>query len=77
LEFAAEHGGDWRAFEKAVRLEYFEHHTTNEYNRGKLANNTKLAMIAYGLINRDANLTEFGRKLYSPSFARHSLAMFF
>lgn len=66
LEFAKKHGGDWRAFEEAVRLTYFESHsTTDAYNRAKLANNTKLGMIAYGIIDRDANLTEFGEHLYA------------
>jgi site-specific DNA-methyltransferase (cytosine-N4-specific) len=64
LELAATHGGNWQAFEAGVRATYFESHDTNEYNKGKLANNTKLGMIAYGLIDRDANLTEFGRQLY-------------
>lgn len=63
LEFAARYGGDWRAFENAVRSAYFEAHSTSDYNRGKLANNTKLGMIAYGIIDRDANLTDLGREL--------------
>ena len=63
LELAERHGGDWRAFESAVRSAYFEGHATSAYNRGKLANNTKLGMIAYGVIDRDANLTAFGREL--------------
>ena len=63
LELAERHGGDWRAFENAVRFAYFEGHATSAYNRGKLANNTKLGMIAYGIIDRDANLTAFGREL--------------
>ena len=63
LEFADIHGGDWHAFEKAVRETYFEEHKTSEYNRGKLANNTKLGMIAYGIINREASLTSFGQQL--------------
>src|SRR5262245_42519025 len=65
LEFAHQHGGDWHAFEDAVRLAYFERHSTSDYNRGKLANNTKLGMIAYGIIDRDANLTDFGRRLFA------------
>ncbi|MBI4184539.1 MAG: restriction endonuclease [Proteobacteria bacterium] len=64
LELAAKHGGNWKAFEAAVRAAYFEKHRTSDYNRGKLANNTKLGMIAYGLIDRNAGLTEFGRRLY-------------
>jgi hypothetical protein len=66
LEFAKTHGGDWRAFEDAVRRQYFESHkTTDDYNRAKLANNTKLGMIAYGIIDRDANLTALGKHLYA------------
>ena len=63
LELAELHGGDWHAFENAVRSAYFEGRATSDYNRGKLANNTKLGMIAYGTIDRDANLTAFGREL--------------
>ena len=64
LEFAALHGGDWRAFEETIRETYFEEHKTSAYNRAKLANNTKLGMIAYGIIDRDATLTPFGQGLY-------------
>ncbi len=63
LEFADIHGGDWHAFENAVREAYFEGHKTSEYNRRKLANNTKLGMIAYGIIDRQASLTPFGQEL--------------
>lgn len=63
LTLAKMHGGDWRAFEDAVRTTWFDGHATSDYNRRKLANNTKLGMIAYGLIGRDASLTEFGREL--------------
>ena len=65
LELANIHGGDWRAFESAVRAAYFEGHRTSDYNRGKLANNTKLGMIAYGIIDREASPTPFGRELLS------------
>ena len=63
LEFASVYGGDWHAFERAVRIAYFEGHQTTDYNRGKLANNTKLGMIAYGIIDRDAALTSFGQEM--------------
>lgn len=66
LNLADEHGGDWHAFEDAVRVTYFDSHGSGDgagYNRGKLANNTKLGMIAYGIIDRDATLTEFGEEL--------------
>jgi len=65
LEFAEEHSGDWHALEDAIRLEYFESHLTSDYNRGKLANNCKLGMIAYLLLNRDGTLTDFGKQLLS------------
>src|SRR5579883_876374 len=64
LELANQYGGDWHSFENVVRETYFDLHQTTDYNRAKLANNTKLGMIAYGLIDRDARLTDFGRKLY-------------
>lgn len=64
LELAHMHGGDWKAFEVAVMTEYFLSHQTSVYNQRKLANNTKLGMIAYGIIDRDAQLTNFGRTLY-------------
>ena len=63
LSLAESHGGDWRAFEDAVRARWFDGHPTSDYNRAKLANNTKLGMIAYGIIERDASLTELGREL--------------
>lgn len=64
LEFAHKHGGDWKAFESEIKQKYFSKHQTDDYNKGKLANNTKLGMIAYGIINRDATLTEFGKTLF-------------
>ena len=83
LELAHEHGTDWKAFEAAVRDRYFAGHRTSDYNKGKLANNTKLSLRAYGLINRnDATLSETGETLYElrgdapalyKTFARHIL----
>jgi hypothetical protein len=68
LELADLHGGDWKALEDAIRTEYFEGERfadTSEYNKRKLSNNTRLGMVAYGIIERDGNLTEFGRLLHS------------
>lgn len=65
LELAVEVGGDWRAFERAVKDAYFSRHETSAENQAKLANNTRLSMIAYGIIDRDARLTEFGERLYA------------
>jgi site-specific DNA-methyltransferase (cytosine-N4-specific) len=82
LDLARVHGGDWRAFEAAIRARYFESYKTSDYNRGKLANNCKLGMIAYGLVDREARLTDFGETLWAirndaqalyTSLARHIL----
>ena len=83
LELAHQCGKDWKAFEAAVRKEYFDKNKTSEYNKNKLANNTKLSLRAYGLIEEsDAQLTEVGRALYNvrtdptvlhEAFARHIL----
>ena len=70
IALAEAHGGDWRTFEHAVRMAWFEGHETSEGNRSKLANNTKLGMISYGIIDRDASLTEFGRELLAIRKAR-------
>lgn len=83
LELAHEHGADWKAFEAAVRDRYFAGYKTSDSNKGKLANNTKLSLRAYGLISeKDATPTETGQTLYDlrkdePAFyevfARHIL----
>lgn len=65
LELIESNSGDWKAFEQEVKKEYFDSNNTSDYNKGKLANNAKLGMIAYGIINRDASFTEFGKKLFS------------
>jgi len=63
LEIADQYGGDWKAFEAAVYGKYFKGYPTSEYNRRKLANNCKLGLIAYRIVDRDAQLTSFGQKL--------------
>lgn len=63
LEFADQHSGDPKALEDAVYTEYFSGNATSESNKRKLANNTKLGMIAYGIIDRSGTLTDFGREL--------------
>ena len=83
LELAHEHEADWKAFEAAVRDRYFANHDTSDYNKNKLANNTKLAMRAYGLIGeKDTKLTEIGLAYHElrhdetplyEAFARHIL----
>ena len=73
LDFAKKYSGDWKALENAVYSTYFKNNKTSEYNKRKLANNTKLGMIAYGLIDRDANLTELGTKLFAVRKDQNSL----
>lgn len=71
LELVVVHQGSPRNLEAAILAKYFTGHAAQpaddedkSYNRGKLANNCKLGMIAYGLIDREARLTEFGQQLF-------------
>ena len=83
LELAHRHGADWRSFENAVRNQYFAKHETSDDNKSKLANNTKLSLRAYGIVEEnDTTLTEIGTALYDlrddestlyATFARHIL----
>ena len=83
LDLAHAHGADWKAFEAAVRDRYFARHETSDYNKAKLANNSKLSLRAYGLIGEnDTTLTATGLALYNlrddkdalhTAFAKHIL----
>lgn len=82
LEMARAHGGNRKGFEELVRITYFERYDTSDRNKSKLANNTRLSMISYGLIDRQVNMTPLGEKLYSlradrvamhAALARHAL----
>jgi hypothetical protein len=66
LELLKEHEGDEKAFEKAIQTSYFDKNNPNASirNRKKLANNTKLGVRAYGLINDEGNFTTVGSELY-------------
>lgn len=70
LDLIEQHQGEWRALEQAILKKYFiKHGQTGEneagsYNRAKLANNCKLGLIAYQIIDREANFTCFGQSLY-------------
>lgn len=70
LEIAERHEGDWRALEAEILSTYFAKHggeggkASSNANRKKLANNCKLGMIAYGIIDKEARLTSLGRSLY-------------
>lgn len=67
LEIVQRHQGNRRALEDEIRDTYFSKHSQQgdgDYNRGKLANNCKLGMIAYGLIDRTATFTPTGQALF-------------
>lgn len=83
LELAHQCGRNWKVLEDAVRERYFQKHATSDYNRRKLANNTKLSLRAYGLVgDKDTTLSEVGVALHNlrnnesalyEVFARHIL----
>ena len=54
LKLAHKHGADSKAFEDAVRNRYFTKHKTSDYNKRKLANNTKLSLRDLVVIRRGA-----------------------
>jgi site-specific DNA-methyltransferase (cytosine-N4-specific) len=70
LEIVEASDSDRRTLEAAILERYFTGHAEGRegeeasYNRGKLANNCKLGLIAYGIIERSGGFTEFGRHLY-------------
>lgn len=71
LEIVFANQGNVKDLEAAILAEYFSGHAQQpgeaadqEYNRAKLANNCKLGMIAYGVIDREAKFTDFGEALY-------------
>lgn len=66
LELAMTHAGDVKALQAAIQARFFAAHGAgNAKNQATLAMNCRLGMKAYGLIDEDANLTDFGRELYS------------
>jgi len=66
LNLAAEHEGDVKALQAAILDRFFSTHGGgNEKNKRTLAMNCRLGMKAYGLIDEDAKLTDFGRELYN------------
>jgi len=88
LDLVKKHEGDARALEAAILARYFSAHAKGRkdaqgtYNRGKLATNCKLGLIAYKIIDRSAKFTPFGIDLYEfrqdekklyPALARHIL----
>ncbi len=79
LDLVMQHNGNWRALEAAILAKYFSSHAggdqtgtddradSNEAgsrNRAKLANNCKLGLQAYGIIDKAGTVTQFGQYLY-------------
>ncbi len=80
LEIIAASQSDRHALEAAILERYFSTHAEGRegaeasYNRGKLANNCKLGLIAYGIIERGGSFTDFGRHLYE--IRKNELALY-
>lgn len=65
LELAKQYEGDKNEFESKVKHTFFINNKTSDYNKRKLAMNLRLSMKAYGIINNDLCLTDFGNWLYN------------
>lgn len=65
LELAQKYDGDWKQLEHSILNEYFSANKTTDKNKKKLANNVKLGMQAYGLLDKEGHLTDFGKELLS------------
>ena len=68
LDLVMQHNGNWRALEVAILAEYFSAHAGGNQagtsNRAKLANNCKLGLQAYGIIDKAGTVTAFGQQLF-------------
>lgn len=65
LALAMAYAGDVKALQAAIQARFFSTHGAgNAKNQATLAMNCRLGMKAYGLIDDDANLTDFGIELY-------------
>lgn len=71
LEIVGRNQGNARALEAEILATYFsthaalrQDHAGKSYNQAKLANNCKLGLIAYGIIDREANFTDVGQELF-------------
>ncbi|MEW6740250.1 MAG: restriction endonuclease [Nitrospirota bacterium] len=65
LDLCEKHEGDRKELEAVIQREFFSAKGKDAYNQAKLAMNTALGMIAYGIIDREGNLTELGKELLS------------
>lgn len=65
LVLAKQNEGDKTKFEITLKDVYFIKNKTSERNKSKLAMNLRLSMKAYGIIDNDVKLTDFGNYLYT------------
>lgn len=66
LDLAVTHEGDAKAMQASIQARFFSTHGGgNAKNQKTLAMNCRLGLKAYGLIDEDANLTDFGRELHA------------
>lgn len=64
IDLAIHHEGDLKMLQQAILSYFFLGHAKGDAkNQNTLAMNCRLSMKAYGLINEDAELTDFGREL--------------
>lgn len=79
LELIEKAAGDWHKLEALLLKTYFSTHAKGaegkeaSYNRGKLANNCKLGLIAYKIIEREGAFTDFGKSLHAVRTAEAQL----
>lgn len=83
LDLVVLYEGDVKRLESAIQARFFSVHGGGDAkNQAKLAMNCRLGMKAYGIIDDEARLTDFGRQLYNnknnesklyETFARHIL----
>lgn len=83
LKLVMQHSGNFKTLQDAIENRFFSQHGRgNAKNRRTLAMNCRLGMKAYGIVDENAALTEFGRDLLEicndnqslyDAFARHIL----
>ena len=66
LDLAMAHDGDGKAMQASIQKRFFSTHGGGDAkNQKTLAMNCRLGLKAYGLIDENANLTDFGRQLHA------------
>lgn len=64
LDLAVANAGNREALNAAVRARYYEHRPIPDKQKKTLAYNVTLGMEKYGLMEKDASLTDIGRELW-------------